>query len=97
MIGSDFHRGERMSIKFQIFRCCYSYRPGARLQREGDPLLLQEGSSQVQQDFVRRQQRIERTPSDVKVRMQREDHKQHQSSKTSTKTQDAEKTGIDIR
>lgn len=92
--------GERMSIKFPDFQVLVTRTDQVpRLQREGDPTAAAGRlAPQVQQDFVRRQQRIERTPSDVKVRMQREEHKQHQEQQDQHQNPRRRKRrGIDIR
>jgi len=88
-----------MSIKFPDFQVLLTRTDQVpRLQREGDPTAAGKLAPQIQQDFVRRQQRIERTPNDVKVRMQREGDKQHQQQQEEPQSKKRRKRrGIDIR
>lgn len=87
-----------MSIKFPDFQVLVTRTEQVpRYQREGDPTTAGRLAPQVSQEFARRQQRIERSPTNVKVRTRREGQsKQHQEQPQKQKKGPG-KRRIDIR
>jgi len=88
-----------MSIRFPDFQVLVTRTDQVpRMQREGDPTVAGRMAPQVNQEFARRQQRIERAPSDVEVRLRREGNDKQQGRREQSKgKRGSKRRGIDIR
>jgi len=88
-----------MSIKFPDFQVLVTRTDQVgRLQRDGDPNAVGRLAPQVSQEFVRRQQRVEHSPGDIKVRPRREGQRQQQQEgQQKPKKKGSTKRHIDIR
>jgi|LSQX01.1.fsa_nt_gb hypothetical protein len=96
MVLNPQMEGIRMSIKFPDFQVLVTRTDQVpRTQREGDPTIAGRMAPQIGQDFARRQQRIERAPSDTKVRLRRE-RQGGQKREQSQKKKGSGKHHIDI-
>ncbi|HHT72483.1 MAG TPA: hypothetical protein GX008_02080 [Firmicutes bacterium] len=85
-----------MSIKFPDFQVLVTRTDQVnRYQRATDPDAAGRLAPQVSQEFDRRQQRIERAPTDVKVRPRKEG--QEGQGRGQKKKKGSPKRGIDIR